>query len=221
MTKALVFCFCLCLANACVGAALDAKVSVVDIEFAALADSAWRASVDVTWQVESSSMGGFYYQTPLGAGDIDPESAYAIINGKTRIPLAVTKVDENRFDLDLEDQKRFAGSGVFHFEFDYVPPASADGAIVFVLPTWDTGVGSQRVTIVTADPLQGDGDLGELSLGHLVQTSWGGRVAPVAVYLDRGTYLGYRIEETDVGPLEPRMILYATPQQTPAATSST
>jgi hypothetical protein len=178
--------------------ALDVEIKLVDIEFKMTSEHNFLTTLDVKWEVQSSTMGGFYLQVPEGVENIIGEQSYAILNARTRVKTEVTKVGPSRYDIDLENGIRFSGSAIFHLEYYYDPTTLEDGSQVLSIVGWDQLVESQRITIITDTAIEENGALDLLADKYSIQTTWDARVEPVKIYLPNGTLLGYRIEEDNV-----------------------
>ena len=108
MRKWIVGCFVALVILPC--GALEVEIKLVDIEFKMTSEHNFLTTLDVKWEVQSSTMGGFYLEVPEGVENVIGEQSYAILNARTKVGTEVTKVGTSRYDIDLENGIRFSGS---------------------------------------------------------------------------------------------------------------
>jgi hypothetical protein len=192
-----------------IGSALDVNMSKVDVEYTILSETTVRVSVDVTWETQSSSMQGFYLQLQNNTSRFNKENCFVRINNQDKVGVDITKINELRYDIDLEGGNRFKGTATYHIEYVTDPDEDEANRLILFICGWDQIVASQKITIITREKLALGLTPEIAAKSYYIAPSWDCQFVPIKVFSPTEVLLGFREEESAVPIMSERNIVFA------------
>ena len=112
MKKGLLILFCAIAVPACLGA-LNASARSVSTILVYRQDGIADITARIEWSVSGGEMHAFSYEGEREIISFDPQRCWVDIPGNRRLPLEISKLGGNEYDIVIADGKGFSGIGYF------------------------------------------------------------------------------------------------------------
>lgn len=213
------------------GHALDAQLDEVDVTVVLRGDGTAGVFYELTWTVSAGELHGFYFEGMAVEPVFVQENCYALLDGKTTVPLEIKKLAEKYYDVVLTGGRSFSGNGRFYLH--YTGDMAAAGSIRKSADTagiayyhfdwspvrWAAPVNVRIVQIVFPMEVKGERIkkefLQKIDLTIMPETKRENAITYVGTKGDNGKYLlTVQFRQVDISPYQVQHIEFSAPVAT-------
>jgi len=96
---------------------LDVSLDSVEIDVVVFPNGKAAIYYSTQWTTYDGTMSGFYFQGEQASPRFNLSSCFADLDDGSRVPLEIIPMDDNTYDIILEDDKRFEGTAMYFFNY--------------------------------------------------------------------------------------------------------